>query len=175
LLRCNSGEEIRAEIAEVIPFYAGIERLQKTGDSVQYGGRHLCAGGKFPASDGKARFRAPALPKTRREAGTFSVSTRRGKQFNTMIYADIDPLTGAARDAVLMSEDDAANLRLRHGDKVRLQSAHGALEGRVHLAAIAPGNLQVHWPEGNALLPRDGFDPPSFCPDYNATVKVERL
>ena len=31
------------------------------------------------------------------------VSTRRGKQFNTLIYAEIDPLTGAARDAVLMN------------------------------------------------------------------------
>ena len=37
-----------AEIARVVPFYAGIEALAGTGDAVQWGGRHLCAGGRFP-------------------------------------------------------------------------------------------------------------------------------
>jgi predicted molibdopterin-dependent oxidoreductase YjgC len=175
LLGCNSGEEIREEIANVIPSYAGIEKLCHTGDSIQYGGRRLCEGGKFPTPDGKAHFRAPALPNTAREPGTFHVSTRRGKQFNTMVYAETDPLTGAARDAVLMSADDAASLRLRHGDPIRLRNGHGTYEGRVHLAALAPGNLQVHWPEGNVLLSRDRRDAASFCPDYNATVHIEPL
>jgi predicted molibdopterin-dependent oxidoreductase YjgC len=175
LLRCDTGQEIRAEIAQVVPFYAGIEKLEKTGDAVQYGGRHLCKNGKFPTPDGKAHFRAPALPDTKREPGTFHVSTRRGKQFNTMIYAETDPLTGAARDAVLMSLDDAASLRLTHGDRIRLTNGHGSYDGRVHVAALAPGNLQVHWPEGNVLLSRDRRDTGSFCPDYNATVRVERL
>lgn len=175
LLRCDSGDEIRAEIAEVVPSYAGIEKLRKTGDAIQYGGRHLCANGRFPTSDGKAHFRAPAIPNTEREPGTFHVSTRRGKQFNTMVYAETDPLTGAARDAVLMSLDDAASLRLAHGDRIRLTNGHGAYDGRVHVAALAPGNLQVHWPEGNVLLSRDRRDAGSFCPDYNATVRVERL
>jgi predicted molibdopterin-dependent oxidoreductase YjgC len=175
LLRCESGQAIRNEIAEQVPFYAGIERLQKTGDAVQYGGRRLCEGGRFPTSDGKARFRAPALPNTRREEGTFHVSTRRGKQFNTMVYAETDPLTGAARDSVLMSADDAARLRLAHGDRVRLANTYGEFEGRIHLAALAPGNLQVHWPEGNVLLAHDRRDAQSSCPDYNATVRVEPL
>lgn len=175
LLGCNSGAEIRSEIASVVPSYAGIEKLEKTGDAIQYGGRHLCAGGSFPTPDGKAHFRAPALPPREREPGTFFVSTRRGKQFNTMIYAETDPLTGAGRDAVLMSEDDAASLKLRGGDRVKLRSVHGEFDGRIFLAAIAPGNLQVHWPEGNSLLPRDAHDVQSFCPDYNATVRVERL
>jgi molybdopterin-dependent oxidoreductase alpha subunit len=168
LLGCDSGQEIRAEIARVVPVYAGIETLSKSGDSIQWGGRHLCR-------EGTLRFRAPALPDTSRAPGTFHVSTRRGKQFNTMIHADTDPLTGAARDAVLMSEDDAAAMKLRSGDRVRLVNGHGAFEGRVHLAAIAPGNLQVHWPEGNVLLSRERYDVQSFCPDYNATVRVERL
>jgi predicted molibdopterin-dependent oxidoreductase YjgC len=172
---CDSGQQIRDEIAQRVPFYSGIERLEKTGDSVQYGGPRLCENGRFPTPDGKARFRAPALPEHHRDEDAFHVSTRRGKQFNTMVYAEIDPLTGAARDAVLMSAGDAARLRLRTGDRIRLANGHGAFEGRVHLAALAPGNLQIHWPEGNVLLSRDRRDAVSACPDYNATVRVERL
>src|SRR5207247_10365696 len=36
-----SNEALRSEIAEVVPLYRGIETLRATGDSVQYGGRHL--------------------------------------------------------------------------------------------------------------------------------------
>ncbi|HYO80371.1 MAG TPA: molybdopterin dinucleotide binding domain-containing protein, partial [Bryobacteraceae bacterium] len=131
--------------------------------------------GRFATSDGKAHISAPELPDTMRQPGTFHVSTRRGKQFNTMIHAEVDPLTGAARDAVLMSADDAAALHLQHGDAVRLTSEQGSYEGRVHLAPIASGNLQVHWPEGNVLLSSNRCDASSFCPDYNATVLVERV
>jgi molybdopterin-dependent oxidoreductase alpha subunit len=173
LFGCDSGQAIRQEIARVVPFYAGIERLSRTGDAVQYGGPQLCDGWHFPTPDGKAHFRAPAMPRTSREAGTFHVSTRRGKQFNTLIYAETDPLTGAERDAVLMSVDDASALRLNNGDRVTLVSGAGRFEGRVHLAPIAPGNLQVHWPEGNSLLARDVRDPSGGVPDYNAIVRVE--
>ncbi|MGZ5020457.1 MAG: molybdopterin-dependent oxidoreductase, partial [Chthoniobacterales bacterium] len=48
LLGCETGQQIRDEIAEVIPFYDGIQHLRETGDAFQYGGRHLCADGRFP-------------------------------------------------------------------------------------------------------------------------------
>ena len=35
--------------------------------------------------------------------GKYLLSTRRGKQFNSMVWKDVDPLTGAARDALLLS------------------------------------------------------------------------
>jgi hypothetical protein len=40
---------------------------------------------------------------------------------------------------------------------------------------MKPGNLEVHWPEANGLLPRDKVDPLSREPDYNTVVRVERL
>jgi molybdopterin-dependent oxidoreductase alpha subunit len=174
LLQCDSGEAIREEIAAVVPFYAGIDKLRRTGDAIQYGGPRLCEGGVFPTPDGKAHFRAPSLPETERRPGYFRLSTRRGKQFNTMVYADVDPLTGAGRDAVLINAGDASKLHLRGGDPVRLKSDYGAFDGRVFLAAIAPGNLQVHWPEGNVLLARDRRDAAGGCPDYNALVEIEK-
>jgi len=49
----------------------------------------------------------------------------------------------------------------------------GRLEGKVFLAAIARGNLQVHWPEGNVLIRRGVVDSTGGVPDYNAQVRVE--
>jgi anaerobic selenocysteine-containing dehydrogenase len=104
----------------------------------------------------------------------FHVSTRRGKQFNTLIYEEIDPLTGAARDAVFMHPEDAAELHLARGDRVELVSEVGRYSGRIHPVLMARGNLQVHWPEGNVLIRRGVVDQVGGVPDYNAWVEVVR-
>jgi molybdopterin-dependent oxidoreductase alpha subunit len=175
LLGCATGQTIREEIAHVVPFYDGIQHLKKTGDAVQYGGPHLCAGGKFPTADGKARFRVVDLPNVSRAPGEFDVSTRRGKQFNTLIYDEFDPLTGAGRDAVFMNPDDAARLHLANHDRVALVNDLGRYEGRVFLAPISPGNLQVHWPEGNVIIRHGLVDSIGGAPDYTAGVRVEKV
>jgi hypothetical protein len=51
----------------------------------------------------------------------------------------------------------------------------GRYEGRVHCAPIAPGNLQVHWPEGNIIIRKGVVDAHGGVPDYNALVRVEKL
>jgi predicted molibdopterin-dependent oxidoreductase YjgC len=51
-----TNRDLRAEIAAVVPAYAGIEELAATGDAIQWGGRHLCAGGDFPTPSGRGRF-----------------------------------------------------------------------------------------------------------------------
>jgi molybdopterin-dependent oxidoreductase alpha subunit len=172
-LGCESGDAIREEIARVVPLYDGIQRLRAAGDQFQYGGRHLCANWKFPTPDGKAHFKGVPLPERKRGADRFLVSTRRGKQFNSLIYADTDPLNGAPRDAVLMNPDDAARLHLHGNDRIALVNEQGRFEGRVFLAPIASGNLQIHWPEGNLLLRRGVTDPVGGVPDYNAEARIE--
>ena len=174
LLGCETGQQIRDEIADVVPYYNGVQQLSDTGDSIQYGGRHLCEGGRFPTPDGKGHFRAVDLPVLHRPEGSFHVSTRRGKQFNTLIYADVDPLNGAPRDAVLMNAEDAARLHLRTGDRITLVNDVGRFEGSTFLAPIAPGNLQIHWPEGNVIIQRGVVDKIGGVPDYNAIVRIER-
>lgn len=173
LLGCETGQQIRDEIAEVVPYYDRVQELRETGDAIQYGGRHLCEGGNFPTPDSKGHFRAVDLPALHRPEGSFHVSTRRGKQFNTLIYAEVDPLNGAPRDAVLMSSDDAARLHLRTGDRITLVNDVGRYEGSAFLAPIAPGNLQVHWPEGNVIIQRGVVDKIGGVPDYNAVVRIE--
>lgn len=171
---CETGQAIREEIAQVVPFYDGIQNLHTTGDAVQYGGPHLCTDGVCPTANGRAQIHAVELPQLQTQEGSFRVSTRRGKQFNSLIYAEVDPLTGAARDAVFMNPDDAGRLHLMQGDRIRLYNDTGSMKGRVFLAPIAPRNLQVHWPEGNAFIPTGRVDSHSGVPDYNAYVQVER-
>jgi molybdopterin-dependent oxidoreductase alpha subunit len=179
LLGCETGWRMREEIARVVPFYDGIQHLKKAGDAFQYGGPHLCPGGKFPTPDGKAHFRFVSLPNPPepgpQPSRRFFLATRRGKQFNTLIYAETDPLNGASRDAVLMNAADAASLGLQNHQRVALVNDLGRFEGHVVLAPIAPGNLQVHWPEGNFLIRRGVTEPNSGVPDYNASVVIEKL
>jgi molybdopterin-dependent oxidoreductase alpha subunit len=175
LFGCETGWKMREEIARVVPFYDGVQHLKKTGDAFQYGGPHLCADGQFPTPDGRGHFRNVAIPPLHRQQGEFHVSTRRGKQFNTLIYAEIDPLNNAPRDAILMSPEDASRLHVVTGDRIALVNTLGRYEGRVHCAPIAQGNLQVHWPEGNTIIRKGVVDAHGGVPDYNAHVHVEKL
>jgi molybdopterin-dependent oxidoreductase alpha subunit len=165
---------LRAEIADLIPMYAGVEDLEQVGDAVQYGGRHLCPGGRFPTPSGRGRFSVVDLAPTSLGPDEWYVSTRRGKQFNSMVLADVDPLTGAERDAVYIDEHDASVLGVADGDGITLTSGAGRFEGRAKLVRLPPRTLQVHWPEGNVLLAAGAAhrDPTSRMPDYNAVVTV---
>ncbi|KAA0235235.1 MAG: Protein YdeP [Acidimicrobiales bacterium] len=168
---------LRTEIAAVVPAYAGIETLAETGDQVQWGGRHLCRDGDFPTPSRRASFSALEVSATALGTGFFTVATRRGKQFNSIVQGQVDPQTGAARDAVFMDRDDAAELGLGEGARVRLVSDFGAMEGRLKLVRLPSRSLQVYWPEGNALIdPSPAHrDPRSKIPDYNAIVTVEAV
>jgi molybdopterin-dependent oxidoreductase alpha subunit len=163
---------IRREIAEVVPLYSGIEKLRERGDQFQYGGPRLCEGLRFPTADGKARFSAVPTPEPVAEDGRLALSTRRGKQFNSMVQERRDALTGAAREAVLISAVDAERLGIDDGDAVLVSSSTAELAGRALVAPIAPGNVQVHWPEGNVLIDPDVRSREAGIPDYNARVSV---
>ena len=163
-------QDIREEIDRVCPTYKGIANLRKKGDTFQYGGRRLLTD-RFLTADGKGHFSAVNLPEEKVPEGQFLLSTRRGKQFNSMVLAEKDPLTGAKRDEIFISRDDAQRLGLRDGDAITLRNQLGELSGRVKIDRIKPGCLQAHWPEANVLIPAGRLDP-SGVPDYNATVEL---
>ncbi|HTK17696.1 MAG TPA: FdhF/YdeP family oxidoreductase [Acidimicrobiia bacterium] len=169
---CETADAIRAEIARVVPAYAGIEHLRETGDAIQIGGERLCEGGRFPTPDGKAHFTAVAPMANPVPDGRFVLSTRRGKQFNSMVWQERDPLTGAGRDALFLSDVDAVTLGVADGDAVLVRSDYGEMRARVHLAAIRPGNVQAFFPEANPLISPARHEPLSRVPDYNAVVEV---
>ena len=138
-----------------MPAYAGIETLADTGDAVQWGGRHLCAGGGVP----HARRPGPVLGARRRRRppcppGTFVVATRRGKQFNSMVLRPTSTRSPApAATRCFIDEADAAALGLGDGDAVRAALRHRrAATAGSGWSGCPARTLQVHWPEGNVLI-----------------------
>ncbi|MFM1751718.1 MAG: hypothetical protein RL119_680, partial [Actinomycetota bacterium] len=168
-------QALRTEIAEVVPFYAGIETLSKVHDAVQYGGRHLCANGEFPLPGGRANFTNLDVRPLALQPDEFFLSTRRGKQFNSMIFNETDPLTGAGRDAIYISSHDARELGIAEDDRLVAISKVGRYIGRAKIVDLPRRSLQVHWPEGNVLIDAGLNDDASRIPDYNAVVTIEHV
>jgi predicted molibdopterin-dependent oxidoreductase YjgC len=165
--------DIRREMARAMPAYAGIERLTREGQWFQWGGERLHVDGFDRMPGGRARFTAVAVPRIEIPPGRFYLSTRRGKQFNSMAQGARDRLVGGrGRDDVLMNPADAARLGLRDGDRVRLRSEVGEWVGAVRLAPMKERHLQTYWPETNGLIPRR-LDPVSGAPDFNTLVTAE--
>ncbi len=122
--------------------------------------------------DGRARFTVVGLPDADIPAGQFLLSTRRGKQFNSMVHGEVDFLLGARRSDVLMSAEDAKELGVADRDEVLISNDLGSYRGQVHIAPIRPRNVQIYWPEGNVLIRRGVIDPQCEMPDYNALVRI---
>lgn len=170
----SCGADIRREIARAIPAYAGIDKLEKRGDQFQWGGPRLCEDRAFPTSDGKAHFN-PVMPPAAELAGSeFILTTRRGKQFNSMIQGNRDPLTGADRDHILIAPEDATRLGLEAGGRIWLENEWGTFAGRAFVTEVAQGTLLGHWPEVNVLLPPSVCDPHGGIPDYTARVRARK-
>ena len=53
-----------------------------------------------------------------------------------------------------------------------VRSEAGEARARVKPARLRPGNVQMFFPEANAVIPPGHRDPVGLCPDYNATVEV---
>jgi hypothetical protein len=88
----------------------------------------LYADGRFATPDGKAHFsvlRPLHAEHAEHAENAFRVSTRRGKQFNSMIQRDVDPLTGAHRDEIFISPDDMGRLQLAEGRRGAAALRHG--------------------------------------------------
>ncbi len=192
LIHFDSADALRAEMERAMPMYKGIASLHSAGDSVQYGGPLLCANGAFANMPGaRARF-TPLIPPdlathhslapsiAEGPLATFYLSTRRGKQFNSMLWSASDRTTGATRrDNIFISIEDAHRLGLREGDMILLRttaanSAAREMRGTCKIADVKSGTLQAFWPEANVLI-SSRLDPASHEPDYNAWVTLEKL
>ncbi|MBI3663884.1 MAG: FdhF/YdeP family oxidoreductase [Acidobacteria bacterium] len=153
LIHFENADALRGEMERAMPMYAGIASLHSAGDSVQYGGQLLCANGVCADLPGaRARFTPLAPPPNdpvilsapkAREESLFYLTTRRGKQFNSMLWSTRDPLTGSTRrDDIFISPEDAHFLGLGDGDPVLLRSisanSHGSRLPASEPAPVAP-------------------------------------
>jgi molybdopterin-dependent oxidoreductase alpha subunit len=174
LVDFKSGQEIRNEIAIANKDYDGIQHLKKQGDVFQWGGAWLCEGGFCPTPDGRGNLILVDIPDLDKKEGQFIVTSRRGKQFNSMVYKETDPFNGAGRYDVLMNAEDASHLSITEGEGIVVYNGFGVFQGRAKFVDIVRGNLEVHFPEGNFLLPRGRYEKFAGIPDYNITVTVEK-
>jgi molybdopterin-dependent oxidoreductase alpha subunit len=174
LVEFKSGQEIRDEIAKANKDYDGIQHLKKQGDVFQWGGAWLCEDGICPTPDGRGKLISIDIPDLGKKEGQFIVTSRRGKQFNSMVYKDKDPFNGASRYDVLMNAKDASHLSIAEGEGIVVYNGFGVFQGKAKFVNIARGNLEVHFPEGNFLLPRGRYEKYAGIPDYNITVTVEK-
>ena len=171
-LAVRGARDIRAEMARAMPIYAGVERLEREGQWVQWGGERLFTDGFTRMPDGRARFSTLAIPDTSIPEGRFLLTTRRGKQFNSITYGSRDFFMGSRdRREVLMHPADADRLGIQDGQEILLRSETGEWTGIAKRAAMKERHLQAYWPEANVLIPRR-FDPVSGEPDYNTLVMV---
>jgi predicted molibdopterin-dependent oxidoreductase YjgC len=174
LVDFKDGQAIRDEIAKANPDYDGVQHLKKQGDVFQWGGAWLCEGGICPTSDGRGNLISVDIPNLNKKDGDFYITTRRGKQFNSMVYNEIDPFNGAERDDVLMSQEDAKKLSILEGESVVIYNQFGVFQGKAKFADIVKGNLGLHFPEGNFLLPKGRYEKFAGIPDYSIAVKIEK-
>ncbi len=165
--------DIRQEMDRLMRLYEGIGGLEKEGDWIQWGGPRLCS--DFPnMPDGRARFSVVSIPRIDVPAGQFMLTMRRGKQFNSIIYGDTDPLTGSARrTSVLLDPRDMEDVGVNEGDRVRITSNLAAIDATVKAGPCRRRHVQGFWPECNPLVERK-YDPQSGEPSYAAAVKIER-
>ncbi len=165
---------IRAEIAQAEPRYAGIERLKQKGDQVQWGGPRLFEDGRFATPSGRAGFHAVEPPAERGlEDGELFLSTRRGRQFNSMVHHGRDALTGLERSDLLMNAEDGRIREIADGDRVVVSSPVSQIELVARFQPIKAGNVEAHWPECMELLPWS-LDPDSGEPEYGVRVRIEQ-
>jgi molybdopterin-dependent oxidoreductase alpha subunit len=161
---------IRSAIARVVPGYEALADIDRTRAEFQVAGRTVHAP-RFATSDGRARMRPTPPSDFAPGPGELRLMTLRSEgQFNTVVYEDEDLYRGnERRDVVMMSAADADRLGLVRDALVRVESAVGAMEVRVRIAPLPPGNLAMYYPEANVLIPRT-IDPRSGTPAFKSTT-----
>ena len=174
LIDFKDAQAVRDEIALAAPNYDGIQHLKERGDVFQWGGAWLCEDGVCPTPDGKGNLIVAELPELRKPEGHFYIMTRRGKQFNSMIYGETDPFNDADRYDVLINEEDAKEQEINESDAIVVYNKYGTFHGRAKYAKIRSGNIGLHWPEGNPLIPEGVYEEHAGIPEYSAAAIVEK-
>ena len=174
--RSPSGQAIRDEIARVVPSYAGVETLARDRRRGAVGRHAACAtGGSVPDARRQGAVHAGASPADLDvPEGSFVLSTRRGKQFNTMVHDDRDPLTGADRDALFIARPRrrprSAFATATRSSCAPTTASSGA---RLHVATCGPATCRCSSPRATCCCAPGGATRASGVPDYNAVVTVE--
>ena len=119
-----------------------------TGDQVQWGGARLCDGWTFRRPRTAARTSSPVEPvEARSPPGRFRLATRRGKQFNSMVWSRKRPAHWRrSRRAADERRGRRGPGRSPTATRCRVRSGAGEVAARVRVARMRPGNVQMFFP-----------------------------
>lgn len=166
--------EVRKVIAKSIPGFSEIENIDKTSKEFTIGGRVFHTP-HFPTTSGKAQMHPTPLPPPLK-AGEFRLMTLRSEgQFNSVVYEEHDLYRGVPhRHCVIISEQDAASLSLRDGDRVTVNGEAGKLDNiEIFVSEIKSGTVAMYYPEANVLI-RPRIDSRSRTPAFkSAPVTIQ--
>ncbi|HLS06445.1 MAG TPA: FdhF/YdeP family oxidoreductase [Bacillota bacterium] len=175
LIHFEDAAAIREEIAKTAPNYDGIQHLKNRGDVFQWGGAWLCEDAICPTPDGKGNLIAVEIPELRKPEGHVYVTTRRGNQFNSMIYDEKDSFNAADRYDVMMNENDARKHGISEGEAIVVYNKYVAFNGRAKFVPIREENTELFWPEGNVLIPSESnYQDHAGIPEYNVAAIIEK-
>ena len=166
----TSHAAIRKVIAAVVPGYAAIGEIDRSGDEFQVAGRTFHEP-RFNTESGKLRLTVPPFGAFEVAEGQFRLMTLRSEgQFNTVVYEEQDLYRGnRRRDVVMLNRWDCESLGLGEFDPVTVESSVGKMTVVVAFADLPPGNAAMYYPEANILVPRD-IDPDSGTPAFKSVA-----
>jgi len=165
----QSHQAIRELIADLIPAYASLSKIDETKDEFHVPGRAVSEY-RFPTPNGKAKFHALPLPEnspfahrsesngTAESPELFRLMTIRSEgQFNTVVYDEEDIYRHVERrDVILLNEADIERLGLRIDQPVRVTGPEGEMRQiRVRAFDVRAGSALMYYPESNVLIPTD--------------------
>ena len=73
-----------------------------------------------------------------------------------------------------MNEEDARELGIEEGDPIVVYNQYGMYRGQAKFVNIKSGNIELHWPEGNVVIPQGVYEDHAGIPEYNTAVIVEK-
>ncbi len=150
--RLASHREIRRLIAEVVPGWQEVARLDDTRKEFTIAGR-IYHSPCFGTESGKARMHVTPLPEFPED--TLRLITFRSEgQFNTVVYESADLYRGIPhRHCIMISGEDAGRLGIADGQRVTVRGEAGELTGiEAVLGQIRPGVVAMFYPEANVLI-----------------------
>ncbi len=109
------------------------------------------------------------------EQGLRLITLRSEGQFNTVVYEESDFYRGMPhRHCIMISEQDAARLRIKDGQRVKVKGEAASLDNiEVVFGRIKPGTVAMFYPEGNELI-KPRADKQSGTPSFkSAPVTIE--
>ena len=173
-LSLKNHEDIRRVMAEVVPGYEEIEKVDTIRKEFYVSGR-VRHEPRFSFPDRRARFIPVTTPKFELGENELILMTIRSEgQFNTVVYEEHDRYRNqSSRDVLMMNKVDMQRLGLHGGERVTVVSETGRLENiQVSRYNVANGCAAMYYPEANALV-SNRVDERSRTPAYkNVRIRV---